>query len=105
MNRSRLLLIVLLVIAIVLGASGSSHLFGGITGFSYANADKYTIGDTEITSAVENLDIDWTSGKVNIEYHDGSGVSISEVANRSISEDEKLRWWLDGTFSTTCRKL
>lgn len=95
MNRSRLLLIVLLVIVIVLG--GSWQLFGGFTGFTYANADKYTIGDTEITSTVENLDIDWTSGKVNIEYHDGSGVSVSEVANRSISEDEKLRWWLDGT--------
>ena len=96
MNRSRLLLIVLLVIVILLGA-GSRQFFGGITGFGYASADKYTIGDTEITSTVENLDIDWTSGKVNIEYHDGSGVSVSEVANRSISEDEKLRWWLDGT--------
>ena len=96
MNRSRLLLIVLLVIVIVLG-SGPWQIFGRFTGFSYANADKYTIGDTEITSAVENLEIDWTSGKVNIEYHDGSGVSVSEVANRSTSEDEKLRWWLDGT--------
>ncbi len=95
MNRSRLLLIVLLVIVILLGAS-SRQFFGGITGFGYASADKYTIGDTEITSPVENLEIEWISGRVNIEYHDGSGVSVSEVAGRTTSEDEKLRWWLDG---------
>ncbi len=95
MNRSRLLLIVLLVIVILLGA-GSRQFFGGITGFGYASADKYTIGDTEITSPVENLEIEWISGRVNIEYHDGSGVSVSEVASRTTSEDEKLRWWLDG---------
>ena len=101
MNKSRILVVALIVVLLCL-AGGSYSIFGGKVSIglglaAFANTDKYTIGDTEITSAVENLDIDWTSGKVNIEYHAGSGVSVSEIANRATSEDEKLRWWLDGT--------
>ena len=99
MNKSKFLLVALIVVLLCL-VSGTYSIFGGKVSIglaAFANADKYTVGDTEITSTVENLDIDWTSGKVNIEYHAGSGVSVSEVANRDTSEDEKLRWWLDGT--------
>ena len=99
MNKSKILVVALIVVLLCL-ASGTYSIFGGKVSIglaAFANEDKYTIGDTEITSTVENLDIDWTSGKVNIEYHAGSGVSVSETANRDTSEDEKLRWWLDGT--------
>ena len=99
MNKSKFLLVALIVVLLCL-ISGTYSIFGGKVSIglaAFANADKYTVGDTEITSTVENLDIDWTSGKVNIEYHAGSGVSVSETANRDTSEDEKLRWWLDGT--------
>ena len=99
MNKSKFLLVALIVVLLCL-VSGTYSIFGGKVSIglaAFANADKYTVGDTEITSTVENLDIDWTSGKVNIEYHAGSGVSVSETANRDTSEDEKLRWWLDGT--------
>ena len=95
MNRSKLLTGAL-VIVLVLLAGGSWLLFGSSTGLNFANADQYTAGDTEISSAVENLDIEWTSGAVNLEYHAGSGVTVSETANRTLSEDEKLRWWMDG---------
>ena len=99
MNKSKFLLVALIVVLLCL-VSGTYSIFGGKVSIglaAFTNADKYTVGDTEITSTVENLDIDWTSGKVNIEYHAGSGVSVSETANRDTSEDEKLRWWLDGT--------
>ena len=101
MNKSKILVVALIVVLLCL-AGGSYSIFGGKVSIglglaAFANSDKYTIGDTEINSTVENLEIDWVSGKVNIEYHAGSGVSVSEVANRSTSEDEKLRWWMDGT--------
>ena len=96
MNKSKFLLGALIVVLVLL-AGGSWLIFGNNVGLAaYANADKYTVGNAEITSPVENLDIDWVAGKVNIEYHSGSGISLSETANRNISEDEKLRWWLDG---------
>ena len=96
MNKSKMMIGALFVVLVLL--AGSCFLvFGDSLGLStFANADQYTAGDTEISSAVENLDIEWTSGAVNLEYHAGSGVTVSETANRTLSEDEKLRWWMDG---------
>ena len=85
-----------LIVCMVLLAAAALLLFRQQTGISYANADQYTAGDTDISSPVENLDIAWASGRVNVEYHSGSGVSVSETASRPLSEDEKFRWWLDG---------
>ena len=96
MNKSKLTTGALLVVLLLL-AGGCFLIFGDSLGLAaYANADKYTVGDADISSAVENLEIDWISGKVNIQYHAGSGISLSENANRNVSEDEKFRWWLDG---------
>lgn len=96
MNKSKLTTGALLVVLLLL-AGGCFLIFGDSLGLAaYANADKYTVGDADISSAVENLEIDWISGKVNIQYHAGSGISLSETANRNVSEDEKFRWWLDG---------
>ena len=96
MNKSKLTTGALLVVLLLL-AGGCFLIFGdSLSLAAYANADKYTVGDADISSAVENLEIDWISGKVNIQYHAGSGISLSETANRNISEDEKFRWRLDG---------
>ena len=98
MNKFSAKTIALIVVLVILAAA-AWFMFGGSVsgGLNYANADKYTVGDTTVTSPVENLDIDWTSGPVNIEYHAGSGISVSETANKTLSEDDRLRWWLDGT--------
>ena len=61
-----------------------------------AHAEQYRVGDAEISGMVKNLEIEWTSGKVCIEYHSGSSVIISEKANGRISEDRRMRWSLDG---------
>ena len=55
-----------------------------------AHAEQYRVGDAEISGMVKNLEIEWTSGKVCIEYHSGSSVIISEKANGRISEDGRL---------------
>lgn len=72
-------------------------MFGSSAGLTFANADKYTAGSTQVTEPVESLVVDWTNGKVHIEYHPGSGVTVSETANRELTDDIRLRWWLDGT--------
>ncbi len=61
------------------------------------DAGSYTVGGTELDAKVENLDIDWIDGSVTIAYHSGSTVDIAETASRTLSEDETLRWTLDGT--------
>lgn len=97
MTKSRILTIALIVVLIIL--AGSAWLIFGSTaaGIEYANADKYTVGGATVTDPVENLFIDWTSGAVSIEYHSGGGVIITETANKTLAEDDRLRWWLDGS--------
>ncbi len=56
---------------------------------------KYHAGDAEIEDPVKNLDIDWTSGKINIEYHKSNTVTIHEESGKTISPDRQLRWFLD----------
>ena len=87
-----------LIVCLAALAACAWLMFGGSVsgGLAYANADKYSVGDTEISAPVKNLFIDWTEGRVNIEYHAGEGVTVSETAGRALSEDDKLRWWLDG---------
>ena len=96
MTKSRIFTVALFVVLILLAASAWLMFGRTAAGMSYPDADKYTVGNTTVTKPVNNLYVDWTSGQVNIEYHDGDGVIVSETANRELSEDDRLRWWLDG---------
>lgn len=62
----------------------------------FAHAEQYSVGDAEITAPVRNLDVNWTSGKVNIAYHNQNTVLISEKTTGTVTEDMRMRWRLDG---------
>ena len=86
-----------LAVVLALAVIGSVMLnVTGLFGFSVGLAEKYHIGDAEITQPVKNLDIDWTSGKINIAYHSGNTVLLSEKANKTLRDSERMRWQLDG---------
>ena len=65
--------------------------------YSYTDASRYTAGGTVITNPVDSLEIDWIDGSVTVAYHKENTVEISETAKRTLSDAEKLHWWLDGT--------
>ena len=86
-----------LIIVLVALAAGSWFMFGRTAaGIEYPNADKYTVGNATVSGEVNSLFIDWTAGKVTVQYYDGSDIRVEETASRSLSDDDKLRWWLDG---------
>ena len=98
MSRNQMLRIaktILAVILLIAVAVSVREIFHG-SPFGYAHAEKYTAGDAEITGTVRNLAIDWINGKVILETHDGEGIALGETSSRPISEDMRLRWWLDG---------
>ena len=98
MNRNQKLKALMTGCALILAAAvilAVSGVFGGI-GYSYVNAEKYTGGGAEIREAVRNLEIHWTDGAVRVEYHDADTVLLRETSEKTISEDMRLRWWLDG---------
>ena len=97
MNKSKALITALVVVLVLLAGWSVLKVNTYASGSSYPDEGKYTAGGATVSAPVENLYVDWTSGEVNIEYHKGDGFIISETANRDLSEDDKLRWWLDGT--------
>lgn len=100
MTRDKIIKIAMVVCAVVVACAviiNVTDLFGnGGSLFSYANAEKYTAGDTELSGNIKKLEINWTSGKVNIAYHAEDTVTVKETADKSLEDKQKLRWWLDG---------
>ena len=89
-----LMLSVIAVIAVavlkvnrIIGFAGSG--FGGFGG-------NYHTGEGTITEPVRNLEIDWTSGVISIEYHNDDSVILRESANKKISRGRQMQWELDG---------
>ncbi|MBR6219266.1 MAG: DUF4097 family beta strand repeat protein [Clostridia bacterium] len=70
------------------------HAFLG--GFRYADAGKYTAGAAVIDGDVKKLDIHWTDGAVEFVERAGDGIELTETAQKPISGNAQLRWWLDG---------
>lgn len=75
------------------GLSGCSYS-GSVT---YANSDKYSVGNTEITDKIESIEIDWLSGSISLVSHSEDTVLLSEWDEESIPEDMRVRWWVDGS--------
>ena len=95
MNRNKKIVAAMIVCAAVLVAAVAMSLGNGI-GYRYENADKYTVGGGTVEGAVRNLDVDWIDGRVTVAYHQEPTVLVSETAKRDLSDDMRLRWWLDG---------
>jgi len=99
MRRDQIIKIAMVVCAVVAACAviiSLTGMFGSGSLFSYANADKYTAGEAEVSGDIRNLEVNWTSGKVTITYHAEDTVTLKESANGTLSDDQKLRWWLDG---------
>ena len=82
-----------IALSAVCGLSGCTY-FGSLT---YANSDKYSVGDTEFNEKIENIEIDWQSGSVSIASHSESTFLLSEKTGDGISDDFRVHWWLEGT--------
>ncbi len=70
--------------------------FGGCALNVYADSDKYTMGDREISGEVKDIDIDWTAGEVIISRHDFDYVSIRETCSDKLEDAKRVHSWLDG---------
>ena len=93
--KKTVVLVTLAAIALsaIFGMPGCSYS-GSVT---YANSDKYSVGVSEITDKIENIEIDWPSGGVSVVSHSGNTVLLSEKAEEGISDDLHVHWWLEDT--------
>ena len=88
----------LVICAFLMCLSGCSAGFIGGTSVSYDNADKYAPGDREFSEAIDELDIDWVSGRVTVTAADVSGVSVRETTKAKLDDELKVHTWAEGSI-------
>lgn len=59
-------------------------------GYTYDNADKYSVGEFTLDEEITSLDIDWIAGQVDLVVTDEANVSAKETG--ADDEAEKLRY-------------
>lgn len=67
--------------------------------FEYANPDRYNVGSFSTTDSVLDIDIDWINGTIEILPSDNDSLSVSETANRTLTDTTTLHWYLDSVSS------
>ena len=86
-----------LISAAMICISGCSAGFVNSSAVKYSNADKYTAGDREITDKIDELDIEWPTGTVNVSTSDNRTVSIKETTKNEIEDKYKVHSWAEGS--------
>ena len=86
------------ICAVLMCFSGCSAGFVGGTSVSYDNADKYAPGDREFSETIDELDIDWVSGRVTVTAADVSGVSVKETTKAKLDDELKVHTWAEGSI-------
>ena len=98
MNKSASLALSLTLCALLLSGCGL-HIRPslGLSGINYEHPEKYTVGGAAFTDKVEQAEIHWLSGSVTVTGHKGNEIRFSERANRNLTNDLSLHYWLDGS--------
>ena len=98
MKKTFLIMLILAVGAVLLsGCRISVHLPIGLSSYYYDNVEKYIVGGAGITDTVERVEIQWLNGNVKVATHKENIVRFSEEANRTLTNDNSVHYWLDGT--------
>lgn len=84
-------IVAVIIVAVVLLLSS-----GRLNKYSYADGRDYTAGNARITQKVEEIEINWVSGKVDIVLHDGDDIILTEESDRKLTEKKQMHWLLDG---------
>ena len=95
-NKKMTTIAVICAVFLIAAAAIAIGSICNVMGATYENAESYTKGAADISENVKNLDIHWTSGRINVAYHKENTVLLEESANKSVSADMEMRWWLDG---------
>ena len=98
MNKSASLVLVLTLCSLLLSGCGL-HIRPslGLSGINYEHPEKYTVGGAAFTDKVERVEIHWLSGSVTVTGHKGNEIRFSEKANRNLTNDLSMHYWLDGS--------
>ncbi|MBQ8950865.1 MAG: DUF4097 family beta strand repeat protein [Eubacterium sp.] len=76
--------------------SGCGFGFGMRSSYIYDHAEKYAVGDAEISDEIDTIDIDYISGDVKLVKADTDVITIEETAGKKLNDKLKVHTWVDG---------
>lgn len=90
-----------LAIFLVLSMCAAMVLLGGCSmvvkgSLDYEDADKYTTGGATLRNEIDEVEVNWVNGSVNIDVHDGDGIRFAETAKQKLDEETALHYWVNG---------
>lgn len=67
----------------------------GETKWTYEHPERYTVGDATLTQTINDIDISWLEGNIDIVYADHPDVRIYEVTDSALSDSLRMHWYVD----------
>lgn len=64
---------------------------------TYENDENYSSGSADLNDNISELNINWISGRVEVNLSNDSAVHINEYENKYPEEALQLHYWLDGS--------
>ena len=85
----------------IFGLPGVHISFGG---FTYEDADKYSVGDAAVKATVTDLEINWVAGSITVIPSDTDEIRVTEAYSGD-DNDLRLRWRIkNGKLTVQFRK-
>ena len=107
--KKTLIVCLIVVLVVIASAFGIGYGIGRViknvgnisasngANFNYSDSKSYKVGDTEISSKVSKITINWLNGTVKVSEYNGDTLSIKdEVESGNLTEELKLRWKRSG---------
>ncbi|MBQ9748352.1 MAG: DUF4097 family beta strand repeat protein [Clostridia bacterium] len=85
-----------LLVSLGLGALSMTGCANTGISYQYEDAARYTRGGASLAQTIEEIEIDWISGAVTVDYHDEATVIFSETSADELTEDTSLYYRVHG---------
>ena len=67
----------------------------GETKWNYEHPERYQTGDAVIDQTINEVDVDWLEGNIDIVYADQAEVHVYEVTDSVLSDSLRMHWYVD----------
>lgn len=69
--------------------------YDGDMKFSYEHPERYQIGDAVLSQTINEIDISWLEGNIDIVYADHPEVRIYEKSDITLADSLRMHWYVD----------
>lgn len=69
--------------------------YDGDMKFSYEHPERYKVGDAVFSQAINEIDISWLEGDIDIVYTDQPEVRIYEKSDKTLADSLRMHWYVD----------